>query len=231
MHISLGRPKFPGDEETISGGDRDFARQVIARGQAALVLDQRGMGERGGTEHGPACQQPTMQALVLGTTILAGRCRDVSRAIDMVLAHFPQIDAEKIALMGNSGGGTTTFYAAALDTRIAAAMPSCAFSSYLASIGAQYHCVCNYVPGIANDLDMGDLAALIAPRPLVIVSGKDDPIFPIDAAKEQFTITADMYAQAGVSDKARHVIGPEGHRFYAEIGWKAFDEVTGWKKP
>jgi len=231
MHISLGHAKFPGDEDTISGGDRDFARQVISRGQAALVLDQRGMGERGGTKNGPACHQYVMQALLLGETLLGGRCHDVSRTIDMILAHFPQIDASRIAIMGNSGGGTTSVYAAALDTRIAAAMPSCAFSGFLPSIGAQYHCACNYVPGIANDFDMGDIAGLIAPRPLVIVNGAEDPIFPVASAREQFAITKNLYAQADASLLLRHVIGSEGHRFYAEIGWKAFDEVTGWKQP
>ncbi len=229
MHISLGRPKYPGDEASISGGDRDFARQVVARGQAALVMDQRGFGERGGTPKGPACQQPAVQALLLGRTIIGQRCWDVSRAIDVVTASFPEIDPEKIAIMGNSGGGTASFYAAAVDTRIAAAMPSCAFSGYLASIGAQHHCICNYVPGIMRDFDMGDLAALIAPRPLVIVSGQSDGIFPLDSAVEQARITAGVYRSAGAEDKFCHVIGPEGHRFYAALGWPVFDRLTGWR--
>ena len=77
--------------------------------------------------------------------------------------------------------------------------------------------------------DMGDLCALIAPRPLVIVSGKDDGIFPLDAAKAQADITRRAYAAAGAQDKFEHVIGPEGHRFYADLGWAAFDRVTGWR--
>jgi len=229
MHISLGRAKFPGDEESISDGDRDFARQVIARGQAALVIEQRCFGERGGTPKGPDCYQASMQALLLGRTMVGERCWDVSRAIDVILEHFPQIDAARIAIMGNSGGGTTSIYAAALDTRIAAAMPSCAFSTYLDSIGRQYHCSCNYIPGIMNDFDMGDIAGLIAPRPLAIVSGAEDPIFPIEPAKQQAAIACGLYADARAPEKFRHVIGPEGHRFYAAIGWPAFDELTGWR--
>ena len=49
VHISLGQPKYPGDEQSIYGGDRDFAVQIVARGQAALAIEQRGFGERGGT--------------------------------------------------------------------------------------------------------------------------------------------------------------------------------------
>lgn len=230
MHISLGRPKYPGDEETISGGDRDFVRQIVARGQAALAIDQRGFGERGGTPKGPDCHQVSVQAMLLGRTLIGERCWDISRAIDAVLAHFPMIDGERIALMGNSGGGTATIYAAALDTRIAAAMPSCAFCGYLPSIGAQFHCICNYVPGIMKDFDMGDLGALIAPRPMIVVSGKDDGIFPLASAKEQADVTRVAYRAAGAADKFEHVVGAAGHRFYAADAWPVFDRLTGWRK-
>ena len=230
MHISLGAPKYPGDEETISGGDRDFARQIVKRGQAALALDQRGFGERGGTPKGPACQQPAVQALLLGCTLIGERCWDISRAIDVVLAHFPQIDGDRIALMGNSGGGSASIYAAALDERITAAMPSCAFCGYLPSIGAQHHCICNYVPGILKDFDMGDLGALIAPRSLVVVSGQGDGIFPIDSAREQAEITRAAYRAAGAPDQFEQVVGAQGHRFYANDAWPVFDRLTGWKE-
>ena len=229
MHISLGRPIYEGDEATISGGDRDFARQIVARGQAALTIEQRAFGERGGTPKGPACRQPAMEVLMLGRTLIGERCWDVSRAIAASEKHFPMIDAKRIAILGNSGGGTTTIYAAALDTRIAAAMPSCAFSGYYPSIGAQEHCLCNYVPSIMKYFDMGDLAGLIAPRPFVAVNGQHDGIFPIDSAKEQMEIAYGLYREAGAADKARHVVGPEGHRFYAALSWPVFDEVTGWK--
>ena len=230
IHISLGRPIYEGDEATINGGDRDFARQIVARGQAALALEQRGFGERGGTEKGPACYQPAVQAMLMGKTLIGQRCWDISRAIDVVGGQFPQLDMSRVAIMGNSGGGTATIYAAALDERIGAAMPSCAFCGYLASIGAQYHCLCNYVPGIMKDFDMGDLAGLIAPRPMIVVNGKDDTIFPLDSAKEQADVARMYYAAAGAPEKFEHVIGPEGHRFYAALGWPAFDRLTGWKE-
>jgi len=229
MHISLGRAKFPGDEGNISSIDNDFAIQAVSRGQAALTIEQRGFGERGGTPNGPDCYQISMQALLLGRTLVGERCWDVSRAIDVVCEQFPQIDSSKIAIMGNSGGGTAAFYSAALDTRIAAAMPSCAFSTYLDSIACQYHCSCNFIPGIMNDFDMGDVAGLIAPRPLVIVTGQDDPIFPVEPAKQQADITRRLYDSAQADENFRHVIGPGDHRFFADLGWKAFDELTGWR--
>ena len=228
MHISLGRPRYEGDEDTISKGDRDFAVQIIARGQAALAIEQRGMGERGGTPK-PACLFPAMQALMLGRTLIGERCWDVSRVIDTVEKHFPMIDVNRIAIMGQSGGGTTSLYAAALDERITAAMPSCAFSGFLPSVGEKHECACNYVPGLMNEFDMADIAALIAPRPLVLVSGATDDIFPIDSVMEQAQILRELYMQANAPQAFELVIGSEGHRFYAKLGWSAFDKVTGWR--
>ena len=228
-HISLGRPLYPGDEQTISGGDRDFARQIVARGQAALVMEQRAFGERGGTPEGPQCYQSAMSALLLGRTLVGERCWDVSRGIDCVLKHFDAIDPERIALVGQSGGGTVTCYAAALDTRIAAAMPASAFCGYMESIGVQYHCSCNYVPGIMNYFDMCDLAGMIAPRPLVVVNGAKDTIFPLESTNRQFAEAQRLYAAAGAPGMARQVVGPEGHRFYAALSWPVFDELTGWR--
>lgn len=228
MHISLGRTKHPGDEADFDG-DRDFACQAVARGFAALTLEQRGFGECGACPDGqPDCRQIAMQALLLGRTLIGERCWDVSRAIDVVAAHFPMIDMERILLMGNSGGGTTTLYAAALDERITAAMPSCALCGYMASIGARQHCWCNYVPRVMCHFDMGDVAALIAPRPLVAVNGATDTDFPVDSAREQVGIAARVYAALDAPGMLRHVVGAQGHRFYAAQAWPVFDELTGW---
>lgn len=229
MHISLGRPKYPGDENSINGGDRDFAVQCIKEGYAAFVLEQRGFGESGGDENGPKCHQPAVAAMLLGRTLIGERVWDVSRSIDIMDKYFPQIDMSRIAVMGNSGGGTSTIYAAAMDERIAAAMPSCAFCGYKESIGVQLHCICNYVPGIMRWFDMGDLAGLIAPRPMVIVNGLKDGIFPIESAKAQFVIAKALYDAAEAADKCAHIVGSEGHRFYAAQGWPEFNRLTGWK--
>lgn len=230
MHISLGKAIYKGDEEDISGGDRDFARQIVKRGQAALAIEQRGFGERGGTPEGPACHQPAVQAMLLGRTLIGQRCWDISRAIDTVGRHFLQLDMNRIGIMGNSGGGTSSIYAAAMDPRISVCMPSCAFCGYLASIGAQHHCLCNYIPGIMKDFDMGDLAGLIAPRPMIVVNGKHDGIFPLESAAEQAKLALERYyTAAGAPDKFEHVVGPEGHRFYAKLAWPVFDRLTGWK--
>lgn len=234
MHISLGEKKFDGDETLIASGDRDFALQAVAQGYCALVIEQRCFAERSTDrteDFGYRCFFPSASALLVGRTMIGERVLDVMRAID-ALHNFPEADTDKIACMGNSGGGTVSFYAACMDERIKIAMPSCSVCTFRHSIGAVYHCICNYIPGIAKYMDMGDMAALIAPRPLVVVAGAKDEIFPIEGVKESFSTIEKIYVAAGKSDRCRLVIGEEGHRFYAVQAWEAFRSMTekelGW---
>ena len=224
FHISLGRPIYPGDEKSIGGGDRDFAVQIVREGYCALAIEQRGFGECGGDEKGPGCQVPAMSALLYGRTLIGERVFDISRAIDVVTDKFDFVDADKIACMGNSGGGTATIYASAIDERIKVSMPSCALCTYKDSIGAMKHCVCNYIPNIALDFDMGDLCGLIAPRKLIAVSGAEDKIFPHDGVAESIEVASLYYRAAGEPDGYKWIEGPEGHRFYAALSWPVFHE-------
>lgn len=225
MHISLGRPKYKGDEEIISGGDRDFARQIINEGYISLAIEQRCFGECGGTENGPDCSLPSLTALLCGRTTIGERVFDISRALDVVLKSFDFIDKDRIACMGNSGGGTATVYAAAIDERISLAMPSCALCTYSDSIGAMSHCACNYIPNIAKYFDMGDICGLIAPRKLLVVSGINDPIFPHDGVEKSVDLLSEYYSLADADENYAWVVGSEGHRFYADISWPMFERM------
>lgn len=233
-HVSMGRKLF--DDDTPGRGDRDYAMQAIERGYVALSLDQRGMGERrtekvwpdkkndGGS---PRCDVTAMTALLSGRTMIGERCWDVSRAIDLALT-YPEVDPDRIIVCGNSGGGTTTYYAACMDERIKVAMPSCSVCTFRDSIGAMPHCVCNFVPGICKYLDMGDMAAAIAPRKLIIINGKEDIIFPHHGVLETFDKVKKIYAAAGVPDNCALATGAHGHRFYKKEAWEAFDRIVGW---
>lgn len=233
MHISLGRPKYPGDEDLIHGGDRDFALQVVREGWAALVLEQRCFGERADQrpapvhDHSRTCDHATMAALLLGRTMIGERTWDVSRAID-ALEHFPELDLGRIGCMGNSGGGTISFYAACLDQRISIVMPSCSFCAYENSIGDKDHCPDNYIPGVLRHFELGDLAGAVAPRPMVVVAGRQDVIFPIEGVQTAYAVAERIYEAVGAAGQCRLVVGEGGHRFYAEPSWPVFRELAKW---
>jgi len=159
--------------------------------------------------------------------LLGERVWDISRSID-VLAHFEEIDIEKIGIMGNSGGGTASYYAACTDERIKIAMPSCAVCSFGKSIGIMRHCDCNYLPHIAKYFDMGELACLIAPRPLIIVAGREDHGFLFDGVKSVYSVIEKIYKKAG--GECQLVVGSGGHRFYAKDSWKVFKKMAKWQK-
>ena len=183
------------------------------------------MGQCGGRENGaPACnghvENASMGAMLLGRTAIGERVWDISRLIDVIEVHLgAYIDASRIICMGNSGGGTATFYASCIDERIALSMPSCAVCTYDESIMAMNHCPCNLLPGIRRYFDMGDLGCLIAPRPLVVVCGDTDRIFPLSGVKKSFATMQLAYQNAGKPELCHLVIGNGGHQFYPDDAW------------
>ena len=228
MHISLGRIKYEGDENCIKGGDRDFCVRAIKEGYAAIALEQRNFGECGGSEKGPRCAESSLTALLMGRTTIGERVWDIMRLIDVIESDFAdKVDTSKICCMGNSGGGTTTAYVAALEDRVALAMPSCAMCTYKDSIGAMGHCYCNYVPTIAQYFDMGDLLAMSYPKYFVQVSGVEDNIFPLFGAEAVFEKGKQAYDTLGDGDRCTLVKGNAGHRFYADDAWPVVHKYLG----
>ena len=234
MHNSLAMnpdhtPKCKKDMKEIVANDRDFAVRAVKEGYAAICIEQRYMGTVGIQDGAPGCSAgQSMATLLLGRTPIGERVWDVMRLIDAIEKHIGYISTDGLICMGNSGGGTATFYAACIERRIRYAMPSCAFCTYQDSIVDIHHCACNYIPGIAPDFDMGDLAGLIAPRNLVIVNGVEDTIFPDHGVRKAYAVAERMFAALG--GKLALVTGSGGHRLYADPAWEAlhgFEKENG----
>jgi dienelactone hydrolase len=231
MHNSIGRALADEDTAIEVEGDRDFGLQCLARGIVALCVEQRGFGERRETQFGitegkTTCGCAVSHALMLGRTLAGERVFDVQRAIDALHALDADrdelsLDFDRLGCMGNSGGGQVTLFAAAVDERIKLAMPSCYVCAWAASIMSVYHCPDNHLPGLMRWCECADVAGLIAPRPLVLVSGRDDPLFPHAGATQARAAIEAIYAAHGAGERVVSVIGEGGHRFYAEAGWGA----------
>ena len=160
-----------------------------------------------------SCEYYSMRDVLSGRVLIGDRVWDVMKIIDWALANLP-IDPNKVVVTGNSGGGTVSIYAGAIDKRISLCAPSSAFCSYYGSIGSIHHCTCNYVPGILKLCDMGDLAGLVAPRKLLIINGVKDNIFPIGPAREEFKTAQAVYKAFGVEKNCELFVGHAGHRYY-----------------
>lgn len=225
----VGIADTPQEEEQIVVGERDVALQAVREGYVALAPDVRAFGEMRLPEDLAkdatcSCRQMQMRAFLLGRTLIGERVWDMMRLIDFA-ASQPGMDASRVVITGNSGGGTVTLFAAAMDERFRAAIPGSYFCTFAASIGSMSHCECNYVPGILEIAEMYDVAGLIAPRPFMAVNGREDRIFPIHATQEAFARLQEVYRVFGAEDQCRLFIGNGGHRYYKQDVWPFVKQV------
>ena len=227
-HISLGQSKFEKDTDDYVNRT-NIAVQAVRNGYCAVAFDQRYMGTAGQNDEGqPLClvTRAVFPTLLAGRTPIGERVWDVGRMIDILTKYFAEyIDPEKIICMGNSGGGTATFYAAALDERISLAVPSCAVCTFDDSIIPISHCGCNFIPGIRKYFEMGDIGCLIAPRKLIVVNGDKDPIFPISGAKKAFDTITSAYRKLDSDENCKMVVGDGDHRFYGDDVWPVINKM------
>lgn len=231
MHVALGVAKTEEDKKALEGWHhRAMALRSVREGRCALVIEARNFGESSLEGYGTSCTEAGKIALLIGRTTLGERVWDAMRVLDAALENFKFIDTSDIICTGNSGGGTATYYLACLDERITVAAPSCAVCEFECSIAAMPHCMCNYVPDIRRYFEMGDMAGMIAPRPLVIAAGEKDPIFPIKGTYRSFNTAKYLYTVAGAEDKCALVIGNGGHLNYADLLWEKIYEIKGINK-
>ena len=240
-HNSVGIKKYESDDHYQPRGE--FAVQSVREGYATLAIEQRAMGMSGGLTttrrdvrfyNGDSddfvgnCYYGAMTGFMLGRSLIGERCWDVSRAID-VLSNFPECDLDKIAITGNSGGGTATYYAACYDERIKICMPASAFCPYRESILRFFHCACNYIPNAYKYFDMQDLSCLIAPRKLIIVNGQTDTGFLVEGARRGFETVKAVYKKENKEEQCKLIITPKGHWWCVDIIWpemkKAFESI------
>lgn len=194
---------IPGVAERVRTYNYDYGVKAAQRGFVLFCPDARGFGERRESfSAGPdklfnsSCAQLAHMAIPLGLTVVGMWVWDLQRLIDYAQAR-PECQGRKVGAIGLSGGGLQTLWLAALDDRIACAVVSGYFYGVKDSLlELSNNCECNYVPRLWEKIDMGDLGALVAPRPLLIEAGLRDPLNGargIDNVKEQVDIARRAY--------------------------------------
>lgn len=206
--------------------DNNYAQVLAEAGYLVCVVEQRGMGDRIteqiSTENGRSCRHLAFSYLLHGRTLLGERILDGMAALSYLESRTDVIGNP--GCTGHSGGGTTALWLAALDERIRALVISGCFSSFKGSILAMEHCECNYVPGILTLGEMGDLAALIAPRPLCIIHGEKDPIYPVKCARSEFQKVNQAYLIHQQPNQAKLFIHGGGHAYHHQAARDWFDQ-------
>ena len=210
----------------FDGIHKNFAIQAVNQGYLVLAIEQLGFGRRrihdhldSGNESLSSCNLLSGTALLLGETMVKWRVSDVMAAIDY-LETREEVDLKRIAVMGLSGGGTTSFFTAAVDERIKLAVISGYFCTFKDSIFNINHCIDNYIPGILKYAEMYDIAGLIAPRGLFVESATNDPIFPIDATKYAIGKAENIFESFNSGNSFSYEIFEGQHEFYGKGAFK-----------
>jgi cephalosporin-C deacetylase-like acetyl esterase len=186
---------------------QDRAQWFAAHGYAVLILDTLEFGEVAGPHHGTH-NLGLWHWFSLGYTPAGVEVWNALRALDY-LETRREVDRRRIGITGISGGGAVTWYAAAVDDRVAVAAPSCSTFTYGSQAEhwlASSQCDCIYYVNTYG-WDFPVVGALIAPRPLIMLSGQQDTIFPPDgyhAVFQRVKRVYDLYA-GGDSGRIREV--------------------------
>ena len=195
-----------------------FARH----GLACLIIDTIQLGEFQGEHHG-TYKLGRWDWISKGYTPAGVEAWSSIRAIDY-LQSLPQIDSDRIGITGRSGGGAYSWYAAALDPRIRVAVPVAGITdlrNHVLDGCVEGHCDCMYMVNTFR-WDYGKLAALIAPRPLLLTNTDSDSIFPLDGVIRIHRQLESLYRRIGKPQDYGVLIGPGPHKDSQELQVGAF---------
>lgn len=197
-----GNDYLLGKDELIRGRsalvDPPYADVLAEAGYAALCIDFRLFGERRGLGESEAFKLELWRGRVLWGLMVY----DHLKAIDYVCGR-PDVDADRLAAIGISMGSTMSIWLGALDPRLKVIIDLCCLTDFDALIETRQldaHGLYYYVPGLLRHFSMGDINALISPRPHLSVAGNHDPLTPPTGLQRIDDQLRQVYAEAGATD-------------------------------
>ncbi|MDD3587026.1 MAG: hypothetical protein PHQ75_07560 [Thermoguttaceae bacterium] len=229
------KPPYPGVlvvcGHSFNGKGSDFYQQgcILAaqHGLAAFILDPIDQGERKQhlDEKGkvysatvPAHNLVGSGSILLGRNTATFEIWDMQRGIDYLQSRKDVI-ADKIGVMGNSGGGTQTAYIMALDERVVAAAPACYICNLfdtLTHVNGPQDAEQNIFGQLAFGMDHADYMIMRAPRPTMLCLATKD-MFNIDDAWKSFRFAKRFYGRFGFGERMSAVETDTPHGWYPQL--------------
>ncbi len=195
----------------------DHGIKWAKRGYACLVLDTIQQHDDDATHHGIADHQ-SYDWLSLGYTPAGGELLSAMRAVDL-LTTLPEIDPDRIATTGLSGGGAMSHYLALADPRIKAFAACCGVSDPYSAIDLliQRHCCeCTYYYNLYGH-DTAVYAALAAPRPAMFCFADRDGLFDRNQYIPMVERVKKIYRLYGREDHCQLYEYPGPHAYQPQL--------------
>jgi len=214
-HSYQGRP---GNKTAYQSHGIWFARH----GYVCLALDSLQLGEIGALHHG-TYRENRWWWHSRGYTPAGVECLNGMRAVDYLQSR-PDVDPERIAVTGISGGGAASFWIAAADERIKVAVPVSGMAdlpSYVNNRVINGHCDCMFLYNTFR-WPWTRIAALVAPRALLFTNSDADRIFPMDANDRIINRLERVYSLYGRTDFVDAVVSIGGHAYRQDIRQAAY---------
>lgn len=177
---------------------------LARQGYVAFAYDMAGYNDNIQTPHvfgGPREQLWSFGPLGLQTW-------NSIRALDFVLS-LEDVDGQRVGITGASGGGTQTFMLTAIDDRIGFAAPVNMVSAIM-----QGGCPCENAPGLRLGTSNLEIAALAAPRPMLLISGTQD--WTINVTHEEFPAIRQIYELYGKPYNLANAVVDAPHNYNQE---------------
>jgi cephalosporin-C deacetylase-like acetyl esterase len=195
-------------------------------GYACLIIDPIQIAETFALHHGVYnLEMPDWYTR--GYTPAGVEVWNVIRALDYLQTR-PEVDKSRFGITGRSGGAAMSWFSAAVDLRLKVAVPVMGNSTYAANVAANTqkgHCDCMF-PINTYRHDLMTQGALIAPRPVHMMHGKQDTLFPVPGYEEFEAKIGALYRAYDVGEKFKNTVVDTGHKdsdFLREQAIRWFD--------
>ena len=199
-------------------------------GYVALIIDTLDLGEILGEHHGTYRRGwwwwPTR-----GYTPAGVETWNAIRALDY-LETRPEVDVKRIGVTGRSGGGAYTWFLAGVDDRPAVMVPVAGITdltNHVVDGTVEGHCDCMF-PLNTYGWDFPLLAALCAPRPLLVANSDKDKIFPLDGVQRVHRQLKKIYQLYGAEEKLGLLITDGPHKDTQDLQVPTFRWMDRWLK-
>lgn len=207
----------------------DMGLKLAKKGYVTVVYVLRGMNHDA-WDWGKPEWEPLQYESFVGYTLLRGSsamnvwANDGVQVVRAIERH-PRVDAGKIMFAGISHGGQIAMYAGAMETkRIKGVLSMGSFLSFEDLYTAIHHWTGHIIPNIGSVGDMGDIAALIAPRPLLILWGEKEDAKHLgrigtlrESSLAEFDRVKQVYERLGAGQHIHKAITLRaGHQFDVE---------------